>query len=108
MLKENLHAWFLGLMIFSVIVWKKYQGPYQRFWQICNWALLFRGVEILLMLLLPSISTKQMLLQTPFALTDILALLTMLGGIAWLSTYTFRFAEVLRTAEQRNVQYTSP
>jgi hypothetical protein len=100
MLRENLHAWFLGLLIFAVIVWKKYLRRSKRFWQICNWALLFRGVEILFMLLLPAISTQHMLLQSPFALTDIVALLIMLGGTTWLSIYTFKFAEELRTAEQ--------
>lgn len=104
MLRENLHAWFLGLMIFAVIVWKKYLGHSKRFWRICNWALLFRGVEILLMLLLPAISTQHMLLQTQFALTDIVALLIMMGGTTWLCIYMFRFAEHLRTTEQRTVQ----
>jgi hypothetical protein len=100
MLRENLHAWFLALMIFAVIVWKKYLGHSERFWQICKWALVFRGVEILLMLLLPAISTQRMFLQSQFALTDIVALLIMVGGTIWLSVYTFRFAENLRTAEQ--------
>jgi hypothetical protein len=99
MLRENLHAWFLGLMIFAVIIWKKYMAHSTRFWRICSWALLFRGVEILLMLLLPAISTQHMLLQNQFAITDITALLIMLGGTAWLSVYTFRFAEHLRTVE---------
>lgn len=101
MLRENLHAWFLGLMIFAVIVWKKHMGHSKRFWQICNWALLLRGVEIVLMLLLPAISTQHMILQRQFALTDIVALMIMLGGTAWVCFYTFRFAEDLRTSEQR-------
>jgi hypothetical protein len=50
-------------------------------------------------LLLPAISTQHMLLQNQFAITDITALLIMLGGTAWLSVYTFRFAEHLRTVE---------
>jgi len=108
MLRENLHAWFLGLMIFVVIVWKKYMGQSNRFWKICNWALLFRGVEILLMLLLPAISTQHMFLQSQFALTDIAALLIMVGGTTWLCIYTFRFAEELRTAEQRRAQCIGP
>jgi hypothetical protein len=106
MLRENLHAWFLGLTIFVVIIWKKYMGHSQRFWRICNWALLFRGVEILLMLLLPSIWSQHMMLRKQFALTDILALLVMVAATAWLSGYTFRFAEKLRSAEERGVQYT--
>jgi hypothetical protein len=96
MLRENLHPWFLGLMIFAVIMWKKYMARSQRFWQICNWALLFRGVEILLMLLLPSIWTQGLLLQKQFALTDVVALLIMTIGTGWLCIYTFSFAEKLR------------
>ncbi|MFL6353132.1 MAG: hypothetical protein ACJ74Z_14965 [Bryobacteraceae bacterium] len=96
MLRENLHAWFLGLMIFAVIVWKKHLLHSQRFWQICNWALLFRGLEILLMLLLPSLWTQGLLLKNQFALTDSVALLIMISGTVWLSIYTFSFAEKLR------------
>lgn len=104
MLRENLHAWFLGLLIFAVVVWKKHLSHHQRFWKICNWALLLRGVEILLMLLLPSIWTQGLLLQKQFAPTDIVALLAMTGGTAWLSIYTFRFAEKLRAQEAQAPQ----
>jgi hypothetical protein len=104
MLRENLHAWFLGLVIFAVIVWKKYLRHNNRFWQICNWALLFRGVEILLMLLLPAISTQEIVLQRQFAISDIVALVIMLAGTTWVAIYTFRFAENLRTAEQKTAQ----
>jgi hypothetical protein len=104
MLRENLHAWFLGFMIFVVVIWKKYLRHNNRFWRICKWALLFRGLEILLMLLLPSISSQHMLLRSEFAPTDILALLTMVGGTTWLAMYTFRFAQRLSTAEQRGAR----
>ncbi len=97
MLRENLHPWFLGLMIFSVIVWKKYMAQSPGFWHVCNWALLFRGVEILLMLLLPSIWSQHLLVQRQFAPTDVLALVTIFGGTTWLCVYMFRFAEALRT-----------
>ena len=83
-------------MIFAVIVWKKYLGHSQQFWRLCNWALLFRGVEILLMLVLPSIWSRHLVVQRPFGPTDVLALVTMLGITLWLSVYTFRFAETLR------------
>ena len=99
MLRENLHPWFLGLMIFAVIVWKKHVSRHQRFWQICNWALLFRGVEILLMLLLPAMWTRRLFLQRLFATTDVVALLVMILGTAWLCIYTFNFVEKLRVQE---------
>jgi hypothetical protein len=97
LLRENLHAWFLGLMVFAVIIWKKYMAHSQSFWQLCNWALLFRGVEILLMLLLPSIWSQHLLVNGLFAPTDVLALLAMFGATIWLCFYAFRFAEKLRT-----------
>jgi hypothetical protein len=96
MVRENLHAWFLGLMVFAVIIWKKHLSHSQRFWQICNWALLFRSVEILMMLLLPAMWTQGLLVQKQFAPTDMVALLTMILGTLWLCIYTFRFAERLR------------
>jgi hypothetical protein len=105
MLRENLHAWFLGLMIFAVIMWKKHLLHSQQFWQICKWALLFRGVEILSMLLLPSVWTQGLLLQKQFAMTDIVSLSIMIVGTVGLSIYTFSFVEKLRV---QNVEAAKP
>jgi hypothetical protein len=105
MLRENLHAWFLGLMIFAVIMWKKHLLHSQQFWQICKWALLFRGVEILSMMLLPSLWTQGLLLQKQFAMTDIVSLSVMIVGTVGLSMYTFSFAEKLRV---QNVEAAKP
>ncbi len=97
LMRDGLHAWFLGLIIFAAVIWKKFLAHSWRFSQLCKWALLFRGPEILLMMLLPSILTRRMLLQMPFSLTDFLALFVMFSGTAWLCSYTFRFAENLGT-----------
>lgn len=97
LLREGLHAWVIGLLIFWVWVLKTFEMRAQRFWQVCNWALLSRIVAIPLMLLLPVISFP---LQSPirreFELSDIAALLTMLAGTVWLCLYMFRYAEILR------------
>ncbi len=95
-LKEGLHAWFLTLLIFTVVIWKKYGTQSQTFWRICNWALLTRAVDLLLMMILPVIWTQYAIVLPPFALTDVLALGTMVGGVLWLCIYMFRYAEGLR------------
>jgi hypothetical protein len=72
-----------------------------RLWLMCNWALLLRGIEIVLMLALPSIWSQGIFVQREFAISDVLALVTMFAGTAWLCIYTFRFSERLRIREQR-------
>jgi hypothetical protein len=96
LLKDGLHAWFLTLMIFSVIIWKKYGTEFQTFWRICNWALLSRALDVLLMMLLPVIWTQHSIVRPPFALTDTVALCAMIGGTVCLCGWTFRLGERLR------------
>jgi hypothetical protein len=96
LLREGLHSWFLGLMIFSVCILKKIDGGVQGFWRVCNWALLSRMIAVTLMLLLPTVVITQSPVQREFALSDIAALLTMLAGPVWLCWFTFRYAEILR------------
>ncbi|HZQ52240.1 MAG TPA: hypothetical protein VFB14_08590 [Bryobacteraceae bacterium] len=88
LLKEGLHAWFLGLMTFSVVMWSRFEGS-QTFWKICNWALAARGIEVLLMMLLPAMWTRHAVVERPFVGTDVLALFVMLGATAWLYGYAF-------------------
>ncbi len=99
MLKEGLHAWFLTLMIFSVVIWKKYGAGHQAFWRICNWALLTRVLDILLMMLLPVIWTQHAFVRPPFTLTDVVALCVMTGGTVWLCLYMFWLGEKLRNSD---------
>lgn len=96
LLREGLHAWVLGLMIFSVCILKKFEIDAQGFWKLCNWALLSRAVAIPVMLLLPTISLPHSPIRREFALSDTAALLTMLGGSVWLCVFMFRHAEKLR------------
>ncbi len=95
LLREGLHAWFLGLMIFAVVIWKKYLAHSWRFWQIAKCTLSLRAFEILLMLLLPSTWSQHKVLQGQFAPTDVLALLTMFASTAGLGVYIFRVADRL-------------
>ncbi len=98
MLKEGLHAWFLTLMIFSIVIWKKYGARPQAFWRICNWALLTRAIDLLLMMLLPVIWTQHAIVRPPFTMTDVLALCVMAAGAVGLCVYTFRWGEKLRNS----------
>lgn len=94
--REGLHAWVLGLLISSIVIWKKFPPASDRFWRFCNWALLFRGLEIVLMLLLPTIASGPVVVQRQFQVSDVLALLIMVGGTSFLCVYVFRFAEKIR------------
>ncbi len=96
LLREGLHAWFIGLMIFSVCLLNKMGGGRQLFWKILNWTLLARCVDILLMLLFPTIQSQPTLIQGRFAISDTLSLMTMIAGTFWLCWATFRQAEALR------------
>jgi hypothetical protein len=96
MLREGLHAWFLGLMIFVAVAWKRLLLDSRGFWRICNWALLFRGAEILCMLLLPAVLSQHVLFQPDFLISDVVSLLVMAAGTTWLCTYTFLHAETMR------------
>ncbi len=104
MLKEGLHAWFLILMIFSVVIWKKYGTDSQAFWRVCNWALLTRALDVSLMMLLPVIWTQRAIVRPPFTLTDVVALCMMIGGTIWLCGWTFELGERLRFEWQRKSQ----
>ncbi len=108
LMREGLHAWFLGLMIFAAVIWHKYLTQAQTFWRICNWALLFRGVEIVAMLLLPTIWSQHLVVQRQFAASDALSLSVMLVGTAWLAVFTFKFAERLRIESRNKLRQPAP
>ena len=96
MLKEGLHAWVLTLLLFSVVMLKKYGAGFQTFWRVCNWALLSRAFDLLAMMVLPAIWTQHSIIRPPFVLTDVLALVTMVAGTLWLCLAMYRLGEKLR------------
>jgi hypothetical protein len=69
------------------------------FWRICNWALLSRLADILLMMLLPVFETQHSLVRPPFELSDIFALCVMIAGTTFLCVWTFRLGEQLRRTQ---------
>jgi hypothetical protein len=96
LMREGLHAWFLGLMIFAVVIWRRFLPTSDRFFRIVNWTLLFRGVETFCVLLVPTIFSQHMIVQQPWVLSDTVSLAALFAGTAALYAYTFRFAERLR------------
>jgi hypothetical protein len=92
MLREGLHPWVLGALIASVVLWQRCAPAHTVLTTACSVALLLRGVETLLMLLLPSIATSHKLLSSQFLLGDCVALVTMLAAVSCLSIMTFRQA----------------
>jgi hypothetical protein len=96
LLREALHAWFLGLMIFAVVIWYRYLRGSKLFFRLVNWTLLFRGVETLCVLLLPTIASQHMLVQQPWVLSDVVAFAAMFVLTVVLYLFVFRYAERLR------------
>ncbi len=96
MLREGLHAWFLSVTIGSILVLEKFADSDHLFFRLVSWALLFRIVELLCMLLLPSIWTEHRWLRPEFRLSDLVALFIMFAGTAWLVRFTFLQSEALR------------
>lgn len=96
LLREGLHAWFLGLMIFAVVIWHRFLRTSNAFFRIVNWTLLFRGVETLCVLLLPTIASQHAFVQPPYVLSDTVALAVIFVATVALYAYTFHFAERLR------------
>lgn len=99
LLREGLHAWVLGLLVYAVVMWNKSSGISDRFWRAANWTMLFRGLEAWCMLLLPSILSRHHLTQPGFRVTDVISLLAVTIGTGWLFWQMFSYGEKLRRAE---------
>jgi len=99
MLREGLHAWFLGVSIGSVLVLRTFAAADQFLFRFVSWALLFRGIEILSMLLLPAIWSQHKWVQHSFVLSDLVALSVIFVGTAWLVTLSFLQSQSLRAPQ---------
>jgi hypothetical protein len=95
LLRDGLHPWFLGLMIFITVIFYRYLRRSKRFWKLFSWALLARGLDILVMLLLAPIASKMQLFSPMLVASDIVALAAMIAGTAWLVWQAFRFSQFL-------------
>lgn len=89
LLREGLHVWVLTLV--AVYAWWRFSDP-RRAWQgsvLERLALSGRAIEVLLMLVLPTWLTARSLISRAYVLTDVVALLLMVGGLAWLAWWTW-------------------
>lgn len=108
-LREGMHAWFLSLMVGAVIVLYRFPAAVPGIFKLLNLAVICRGLEILLMLLLPTMWTQQKIVQQQFVTSDTFSLVAMIAGTVWLTWFTFRYGESLRATEpQSNGQLTGP
>ncbi len=101
LLREGLHAWFLGLMMFVVIIWYRHLRTANCFFRVVNWTLLFRGVETICVLLLPTIASQHAFVQQPWILSDTVALAVIFTPAFVLYAFVFRYAERLRGQSMR-------
>jgi hypothetical protein len=103
MLRDGLHTWFLGFMIFLVVIWCRFLRHSERFWKVSSVAIGIRGIEILVMLIIPSALSQHMLYQTRYALSDLISLAVMVVSTVFLVRSAFCLSEFLRR-EQRNAE----
>jgi hypothetical protein len=85
LLREGLHAWVFGLLLFAVLMWKRYFAFSKTFWIFTTIALAFRGLETIAMLIPFSAWSRGYVLQRPFVVSDFLALAIMIFGTAALT-----------------------
>jgi hypothetical protein len=102
MMREGLHPWFLGLLIFSVVLWRKAVSARRQVFTLACVLLLVRGVETLLMLMLPSILTEHALWKNQFAASDLIALVGMIACAGILYGFTYRHALTLSKSFLQN------
>ncbi len=104
LLREGLHGWFLGLMIFAVYIWSKFAANRAMFSKLCQWALALRGLETVLMLVYPGIWSNGEFVQHRFRWTDSAALTTVVLVAVLLSLMTFRAVEEARAQHSQFVE----
>ncbi len=95
MLCEGLHPWILGLLIFFVVMFKRSLregATRKKELTYLSVALMIRGVETVLMLLLTAIWSNHKFVNEEFVLGDSLSLITLLISVGWLHVLMFRYA----------------
>lgn len=97
LMREGLHAWFLALLIFCVVIWRNYLTGSRALWTLATVALASRGIETLCVLVPFASWSRGYLLQPPFAVSDWLCLLIMVLGSAYLVYYAISECRFLRS-----------
>jgi 4-amino-4-deoxy-L-arabinose transferase-like glycosyltransferase len=89
LLREGLHAWVLTLLIVVALEQCGRGYPWLRAWP-SRAVLALRSVEVLLVATVPTIATRHRLYDDRFVLTDIAALLTLVGLCGWVAVRCWR------------------
>jgi hypothetical protein len=85
LLREGLHGWVLGLLVFAIVMWKTYLANSRVLWRLATVTLVLRGIETVLMLVPFSAWSRGYILQRPFAVSDFCMLAIMIFGTATLT-----------------------
>jgi len=108
LMREGLHAWFLGLLLFLVIVWNKYLPHSRALWRFAAVALAVRAIETIWILVPFASWTRGYILQPQFAASDFCCLAVMLAGSIYLGFYGVRECRSLKeTSVSRELTYTT-
>jgi len=85
LLREGLHGWVLGLLVFATVMWKLYFSNSIIFCRLATLALVLRGAETILMLVPFSAWSRGYVLQRPYAVSDFCVLAIMIFGTSALT-----------------------
>jgi hypothetical protein len=89
LLREGLQAWVLTLLVVVALQQKQDGFPWFRH-RVAHVVLTLRPLEVVLVALVPAIATRHRLISSQFALTDIVAVVAILGLAGLLSVWTWR------------------
>jgi hypothetical protein len=89
MLREGLHAWVLTVIIVIAAQQRADGFPWRR-WRVMRWVLASRALEVALAAMLSTIVTRHRFITSQFWLSDLAAVLTMIGATVLLGVLAWR------------------
>jgi hypothetical protein len=89
LLREGLHAWVLTLLVLLALEQGSERFPWLRNGPAVA-LLALRSVEVLLVAMLPTVLTTHRLIDSRFALTDVVAVIAMIVLCGWLGSLVWR------------------
>jgi hypothetical protein len=89
MLREGLHVWVLTLLAVVAIEQGRERFPWLRSASL-RALLALRAVEVLAVAMVPTLVTGHRVVSAHFALTDVIAVLTMVSVCCWLGAQVWR------------------
>ncbi len=87
LMREGMHAWFLGFVVFAIVVWNRHLCASKALWRFATAALVFRGLETMCVLVPFASWSRGYLLQPPFQPSDLCSLAVMVAGSIYLAAY---------------------